>query len=237
LTIELSVILRLRLLISPLVSLDHCIISHSLITSSNFPFGIFWPLCYQSFFDYVFLFPLWYLLTVMLSVILWLLLLISPLVSFDHCIISHSLITSSSFPFGIFLPLYYHSFFDYVFYFPLWYFLTFELGKLEDVIEEWLITPWPKDTKGEIRRHNQRMTDNSMCLLTIVLSVILWLRLLISPLVSFGHCIFSHSLITSSIFPFGIICMQWPEDTKGEIRRHNQRMTENTMVKRYQKGN
>ena len=27
------------------------------------------------------------------------------------------------------------------------------------------------------------------------------------------------------------------KDTKGEIRRHNQRMTDNTMVKRYQRGN
>jgi hypothetical protein len=35
-------------------------------------------------------------------------------------------------------------------------------GKLEDVIEEWLIIQWSKDTKGEIRRHNQRITDNSM---------------------------------------------------------------------------
>ena len=34
--------------------------------------------------------------------------------------------------------------------------------KLEDVIEEWLIFQWSKDTKGEIRRRNQRMTNNSM---------------------------------------------------------------------------
>ena len=52
------------LLITPLVSSDHCIVSHSLIISSNFPF--------------------WYLLTIVLSVILWLCLLISPLVSYDH---------------------------------------------------------------------------------------------------------------------------------------------------------
>ena len=135
-TIVLSVILWLRLLISPLVSFDHCIISHSLITSSNFPFGIFWPLCYQSFFDYVLYFsplvsfdhciinhssitssnfPLWYLLAIVLSIILWLRLLMFPLVSYDHCIISHSLITSSNFLFGTFWPLYCQSFFDYVF--------------------------------------------------------------------------------------------------------------------------
>ena len=169
-----------------MVSYDHRIISHSSITSSNFHFGIFWQLNYQSFFDYVFWFPLWYLFTIVLLVILWLHLLISPLVSFGHCIVSHSLITSSNFPFwyllaivlsvilwlrllistfGIFWPLNYQSFFDYVFWYPLWY------------------------------------------LLTIVLLVILRLRLLISPLVSFDHWIISHSSIMSSDFPFGIF---WP---------------------------
>jgi hypothetical protein len=38
----------------------------------------------------------------------------------------------------------------------------YQKGKLEDVIKEWLIIQWPKDTKGEIRRHNRRMTDNAM---------------------------------------------------------------------------
>ena len=37
-------------------------------------------------------------------------------------------------------------------------------GKLEDVIKEWLIIQWSKDTKGEIRRRNQRMTDNKMAI-------------------------------------------------------------------------
>jgi hypothetical protein len=35
-------------------------------------------------------------------------------------------------------------------------------GKLEDVIKEWLIIQWSKDNKGEIRRRNQRMNDNTM---------------------------------------------------------------------------
>jgi hypothetical protein len=35
-------------------------------------------------------------------------------------------------------------------------------GKLEDVIKEWLIIQCPNDTKGEIRRRNQRMTYNTM---------------------------------------------------------------------------
>ena len=59
-------------------------------------------------------------------------------------------------------------------------------GKLEDVIKEWMIIQWSKDTKGEIRE----------------------------------------SLI-----------IQWSKDTKVEIRRRHQRMTDNTMVKRYQRGN
>jgi hypothetical protein len=35
-------------------------------------------------------------------------------------------------------------------------------GKLGDVIKEWLIIQWSNDTKGEIKRRNQRMTDNTM---------------------------------------------------------------------------
>ena len=38
----------------------------------------------------------------------------------------------------------------------------YQRGKLEDVIIEWLITQWPKDNKGEIRRRNHRMTHNTM---------------------------------------------------------------------------
>jgi hypothetical protein len=118
-----------------------------------------------------------------------------PLVSFGHWVINHSLITSSNFHFGIFWPLYCQSFFK-----NDWYFNGHKIpkGKLEDVIEEWLIIQCPKDTKGEIRWRNKRMTDNTM---------VLRLRLLISPLLSFGHCIISHSLIRSSNFPFGIF---WP---------------------------
>jgi hypothetical protein len=33
------------------------------------------------------------------------------------------------------------------------------------------------------------------------------------------------------------LIIQWSKDTKVEIRRRNQRMTDNTMVKRYQRGN
>ena len=33
------------------------------------------------------------------------------------------------------------------------------------------------------------------------------------------------------------LTIQWSKDNKGEIRRRNQRMNDNTMVKRYQRGN
>jgi uncharacterized membrane protein len=77
----------LHLLITPLVSVGHCIVCLSLtysfwlprwyllvivlsvfqFTASDYPVGIFWPLYCLSFFD--------------------LRLLITPLVSFDHCIV------------------------------------------------------------------------------------------------------------------------------------------------------
>ena len=166
-----------------MVSSDYCIVSHSLIMSSNFPFGILWPLNDQSFFDYVFLFPLWYLLTIVLLVILWLRLLISPLVSFDHWIISHSSITSSNYPLC------------YLFAIVLSVILWLRL----------LISPLV--SFGHCVISHSLITSSNFplwYLLAIVLSIILWLRLPISPLLSFGHCVISHSLITSSNFPFGI---------------------------------
>ena len=303
---------ELRLLITPLVSFGHCIICPSLnydfwlplwyllaivlsvllwITTSDYPFGIFWPLYCLSFFElrllitplvsfghciicpslnYDFWLPLWYLLAIVLSVLLWittsdypfgifwplyclsfveLRLLITPLVSFGHCIICPSLnydfwlplwyllaivlsvllwITTSDYPFGIFWPLYYLSFFElrllitplvsfghcivcpslnYDFWLPLWYLLAIVLSVLL-----WITTSdypfgifWPL-----------------YCLSFFEL------RLLITPLVSFGHCIVCHSLnydfwlplwyllaivlsvllwITTSDYPFGIF---WP---------------------------
>ena len=92
----------LQLLITPLVSFSHCVVCPSSIysfwlplwyllaivlyvlfwfTASDYPFGIFWPLCCLSFFD------------------LWI--LITPLVSFDHCVVFPSLI------YGFWLPLWY----------------------------------------------------------------------------------------------------------------------------------
>ena len=97
-----------QLLITSLVSFSHCVVCPSLIysfwlplwyllaivlyvllwfTASDYPFGIFWPLCCMSFFD--------------------LQLLITPLVSFGHCVVCPSLI--------------------YSFWLPLWYLLAIVL--------------------------------------------------------------------------------------------------------------
>jgi hypothetical protein len=65
-----------------LLPLWYCL---SLIYHFLFPFGIFWPLYCLSLI-YHFLFPLWYLLAIVLSV-LHLPLLITPLVSFGHCVV------------------------------------------------------------------------------------------------------------------------------------------------------
>jgi hypothetical protein len=152
-----------------LVSFGHCVVCPSSIygfwlplwyllaivlsvllrfTDSDYPFGIFWPLCCLSFFDlriliallvsfgycvvcpssiYGFWLPLWYLLAIVLSVLLrftdsdcpfgifWplcclsffdLRILITPLVSFDHCVVCPSSI------YGFWLPLWYLRFTD-----------------------------------------------------------------------------------------------------------------------------
>ena len=81
----------LRILITPLVSYGHCVVYHSIIyvfwlpfwylvaivlsiillsTDSDYPFGIFWPLCCLFFFD--------------------LQILITPLVSCGHCVVYSS---------------------------------------------------------------------------------------------------------------------------------------------------
>jgi hypothetical protein len=152
-------VLDLPLLITPLVSVGHCVVC-PWFTTSYYPFGICWPLCCLSLI-YHFLLPLWYLLAIVLSV-LDLPLLITPLVSFGHCIIVCPWFTTSYYPFGICWPLCCLSLI-YHFLLPLWY------------------------------------------LLAIVLSV-LDLPLLITPLVSVGHCIVC-PWFTTSYYPFGIF---WP---------------------------
>ena len=244
--------LDLRLLITPLVSCDHCIVCPSSIydfwlplwyllaivlsvlprsTSSDYPFGIFWPLYCLSFLDlrllithlvycghcivfpsssYDFWLPFWYLVTIVLSVIprfttsdipfgiFWplyclsfldLRLLITPLVSCDHCIVCPSSI------YDFWLPLWYlvaivfsviprfcivchSSIFDL--WLPLWYLLAIVLS----VLPRYTIYDYPFGILWPL-----------YCL------SVLDLRLLITPLVSCGRCIVCPSSINEFWLP------------------------------------
>jgi hypothetical protein len=217
----------LRILITSLVSFGHCVVCPSSIygfwlplwyllavvlsvllrfTDSDYLFGIFWPLCCQSFFDlrilitslvsfdhcvvcsfsiYGFWLPLWYLLAIVLSVLLWftdsdylfdifwplyclsffdLRILITSLVTFGHCVVSPSSI------YGFWLPLWYLCVVCppsiYGFWLPLWYLLAIVLSVLRFTDSDYLFGIfW------------------SLCCLSFDL------RILITSLVSFGHCV------------------------------------------------
>ena len=149
---------ELRLLITPLVSCDHCIVSltsnygfwlplwyHLAIASSvllrfmasDYPFGIFWPLYRLSYFD--------------------LRLLITPLVSFAHCIVCPTSI--------------------YAFWLPLWYLLAI----VSSVLLRFTASGYPFGVCWPLYRLSY-----------------FDLRLLITPLVSFGQCI----VCPTSIYDF-----------------------------------
>ena len=232
----------IEILITPLVSFGHCVVSCSSIyrfwlplwyllaivlsvllryTDSDYPFGIFWPSRCQFFFD--------------------ILILITPLVSFGHRVVSSSSIygfwlpflyllaivfsillryTDSDYPFGIFWPLCCQFFFDirilitplvswfwYRFWLPLWYLLAIVLSVL-------------------IR---YRDSDYPFGIFwPLCCQFVFDIHILITPLVSFGHCVVSASSIygfwlplwyllaimlsvllryTDSDYPFGIF---WP---------------------------
>ena len=199
-------------------------------TDSDYPFGIFWPLCCQFFFDirilitplvsfghyvvssssiYGFWLPLWYLLAIVLSVlrytdsdypfgIFWPLcrlpffdirILITPLVSFGHCVVCSSLI--------------------YRFWLPLWYILTIVLSVLLRFTDSDYPVGifWPLCCQFFF---DIRILITSLVSLAIVLSVLLRytaiisfghrlsffdIRILNTPLVSFGHCVVCSSLM------------------------------------------
>ena len=68
----------------------HSVVCPSSIYHFDYPFGFFWPICCLSIFDLPFWLPLWYLLVIVLSVHLQCTALITPLVSFSHCIVCPS---------------------------------------------------------------------------------------------------------------------------------------------------
>ena len=216
-------VLDLRLLIIPFVSCGHCIVFPSSIydfwlplwylvavvlsvlprfTTSDYPFGIMWPLYCLSFLD--------------------LRLLITPLVSCGHCIVCPSSIyhfwlplwclvafilsfpprfTTSDYPFGILWPLYCLSYLDlrllitslvscghcivcpssiYDFCLPLWYLVAIALSVL------------PRFTTS----------DYSCGILWPLYCLSFDLRLLVTALVSCGHCIVCPSSIYDFWLPF-----------------------------------
>ena len=109
----------IHILIAPLVSSGHCVVWY---TDSDCPFGIFWSLCCLI---YRFWLPLWYLLVIVLSDIQ---ILITPLVSFGHCVVWY---TDSDCPFGIFWSL---CCLIYRFWLSLWYLLVIVLSDIQILI-------------------------------------------------------------------------------------------------------
>ena len=240
----------------PLWYLVAIVLSVLLFTASDYHFGILWPLYYMSFYlrllittlvscghciiwpsIYGFWLPLWYLVAILLSVllftvsdyhfgILWSLyymsfylrLLITTLVSCGHCIIWPSiygfwlplwylvaivlsvlLFTASDYHFGILWPLYYLSFYwrllittlvscghciicpsIYGFWLPMWYLVAIVLSVL-------LFTA----------------SDYHFGILWPLYYLSFYLRLLITTLVSCGHCIIYPFI--SSDYHFGIL--------------------------------
>ena len=193
-------LLDLRLLITPLVSCGRCIVCPSSIndfwlplwylvaivfsvlprfTTSDYPFGIMWPLYCLSF--------------------LILRLLIIPFVSCGHCIVFPSSIVCPSSINDFWLPLWYlvaivlsvipwfcivrHSLI-YDFWLPLWYLVAIALSVL------------PRFTTYD---YPFRILWPLYCL------SFLDLRLLITPLVSCGHFLSVLPRVTTSDYPFGIL--------------------------------
>ena len=185
----------IQILLIALVSFGHCVVFSSMIYRFWLPLGIFWPLCCVFFYDIQ--------------------ILIIPLVSFGHCVVFSSMIYRFWLPLGIFWPLcclflyniqilitplvsFGHcvvcSSMIYIFWLPSWYLLAIVLSVL--LWNRFLLPPW--------------------YILAIVLSVLLWytdsdytlgifwplcclffynIQILITPLVSFGHCVFCSSMI------------------------------------------
>ena len=184
------------ILITPLVSFGHCVVCSSMIS-------IFW------------LSP-WYLLAIVLSVLLWytdsdytldifwplcclflynIQILFTPLVSFEHCVVCSSMIYGFWLPLGIFWPL------CCLFFYDIQNLITLLLSfghcvVCSSMIYRFWVHPW--------------------YLLAIVFSVLLWytdsdytlgifcplcclflynIQILITRLLSFGHCVVCSSMI------------------------------------------
>jgi hypothetical protein len=150
--------ITIRILLTPLVSFGHCVFCSSVI--------------------YGFCLPLWYLLAIVLSVLLW--------------------YTDSAYPFGIFWPLC-CLFFCYHIRTENTMAKIYQRGKQNPYITEEQKTQWPKDTSFLLW-----YTDSAypfgifwpLCFLFFC-----DIRILLTPLVSFGHCVFCSSVIYGFCLP------------------------------------
>jgi hypothetical protein len=124
-----------------------------------------------------------------------------PLVSFGHCVVCSSSI--------------------YRFWSDNTMTKRYQRSNQNLYIEEEQTTQWPKDTKGVIRicilKKNRHYNDHfwSLCCLSFFN-----IQILITSLVSFGHCVVCPSSIYRFWLPlwYLLAITQWPKDTKGVIR-------------------
>ena len=169
------ILYNIQILITPLVSFDHCVVCSAMIYRFWLPLGIFWPLCCLFFYDIQ--------------------ILITPLVSFGHCVVCSSMI--------------------YRFWVPPWYLLALCCLFFYDI--QILITPLVSFGHCVVCSSMiYRFWLHPWYLLAIVFSVLLWytdsdytlgifwplcclffydIQILITPLVSFGHCVVCSSII------------------------------------------
>ena len=207
---------NIHILITPLVSFDHCVVCSSMIYRFWLPLGIFWPLCCLFFYDiqilitplvsfghcvvcssmiYRFWVPPWYLLALCCLFFYDIQMLITPLVYFGHCVVCSPMI--------------------YRFWLHPWYLLAIVFSVLLWYTDSDypLVIFWPLCCLFfcDIRILITPLISFGHCavwssiiyrfwlhpwyLLTIVLSVLLWYTDSDYPLVSFGHCVVCSSMI------------------------------------------
>jgi hypothetical protein len=139
--------------------------------------------------------------------------LITPWVSFGHWIVSPSLICTF-----LIIPL---VSFDHCIASLQWPKDTKGVIVKKPQIKEGLTIQWPKDTKGVIKKSQISGFLTITPLVSFghcIVSPSLICTFLITSLVSFGHCIVNSSLIYGFwISPW--LTIQWPKDTKGVIQK------------------
>ena len=199
---------NIQILITRLLSFGHCVVCSSMIyrfwvhpwyllaivfsvllwyTDSDYPLGIFWPLCCLFFYDiqilitplvsfghsvfcssmiYRFSLPPWFLLAIVLSVLLWYTDSEYPLGIFWHCVVCSSMI--------------------YRFWLHPWYLLAIVVSVLL----------WYTDS------------DYTLGIFWPLCCLILYnIQIPITPLVSFDHCVVCSAMIYRFWLPLGIF---WP---------------------------